>query len=211
MKRPTGIGPGQGQWARPMRGALLPALVLCGLLLAGCGAPEYDPSLLKQAAALGEGQQWDAARPLIKQHLLRYPNDAIGHYYYGLSYLHLHDPQLTLAEGELLTAQALLSQDDSPTEAAAGMEYFTFKGVLHQKTALVYMRAFREALRLNAPLEYGHELLLKAAAQVDLGLKSNPKSHALKEYRDFLQETLQGAPLGMPEVMTRKPGDGSSI
>jgi len=185
-------------------------LVAC-MLLAGCGEEPYDPSLLREAATIGEQQRWEEARPLIKAHLLRYPNDAMGHYYYGLSFLHLRDPQLTLAEGELLTAQALLSQDETQTEAAAEMEYFTFKGVLHQKTAMVYMRAFREALRLNAPLEYGHELLLKAASQVDLGLKSNPKSDLLKQYRDFLQETLKGSPLGMPEVMTRKPGEGSSI
>lgn len=186
-------------------------LVCAGVLFAGCGRPAYDPGLLKEAAALGEEQRWDEARPFIKAHLVRHPDDPIAHYYYGLSYLHLGAPQLTLAEGELLTAQALLSRDIIPTEEVTGMEYFKFKGVLHQKTALVYMRAFREALRFNVPPEYSRELLIKAAEQVDLGLKCNPASVPLKEYRDFLQETLHGTPEKQPEVMTRAPGSGSSI
>ena len=191
----------------------LAALCLCGagLLLSGCSRPAYDPSLLKQAAALGEKQQWDDARPLIKRHLLQNPDDAIAHYYYGLSYLHLGRPQLTLAVGELLTAQQLLSRDSARTEDVAGMEYFTFKGVLHQKTALVYMRAFREALHRNVPYENVMDLLVKAAEQVDLGLKSDPTSHALKEYRDYLQETLQGTALDLPEIITRGAGKGLSI
>ena len=186
-------------------------LVCAACLLAGCAAPTYDPALLKQAAALGEEQRWDEARPFIKAHLLEHPDDPIAHFYYGLSYLHLGAPQLTLAEGELLTAQELISRDIIPTEEVTGMEYFKFKGVLHQKTALVYMRAFREALRFNVPPEYTRELLLKAAEQVDLGLKCNPASVPLKEYRDFLQETLHGTPQKQPEVMTRAPGSGSSI
>jgi len=191
----------------------LPCLCLCGVavFLSGCGPEPYDPALLREAAALGEKQKWDEARPLIKAHLLRHPDDAVAHFYYGMSFLHLADPQLTIAEGEFLTALALLAPETAPTEAAAGMEYFTFKGVLHQKTALVYMRAFREALRMNVPYEFSRDLLMKAAAQVDLGLKSDPKSHALKEYRDYLQETLKGTHIEVPEIMTRSAGQGSPI
>ena len=203
----------RGPQGSALSARILVASCLCGaaFMLAGCGRSVYDPKLLREAAALGEEQRWDEARPLVKAHLLDHPDDAIAHYYYGLSFLHLARPQLALAEGELLTAQALLSPESSPTEAAANMEYFTFKGVLHQKTALVYMRAFREAMHRDVPFEYAQDLLVKAAAQVDLGLKSDPKSHALKEYRDFLQETLKGTTLEIPEIMTRAAGQGSPI
>lgn len=191
----------------------LALLCLCGagLLLAGCGRARHDVSVLREAAALGDKHEWDNARPLIRAYLLDHPDDAVAHFYLGLSFLHLAHPQLTLAEGELLTAQALLAPDSAHTEERAGMDYFTFKGVLHQKTALVYMRALREALAMKVPDEYSRELLKKAAAQVDLGLKSNPKSKALKEYRDFLQETLEGAQQEIPEIMTRAAGQGSLI
>lgn len=209
MKRRSGIR--SGHRARRPRWGIALFLCAAGLLAAGCGGSDYDPALLKEAAALGEEQEWARARPLIKAHLLKYPDDTAGHFYYGLSYLHLKHAQLTIAEGELLTAQTMLSREDPRLEAATGMEYYTFKGVLHQKTALVYMRAFREVAGLRVPYKYTRDLLVKAANQVDMGLQSNPKSHILEEYREFLEETLHGTPEQLPEVMTRAAGEGSPI
>jgi hypothetical protein len=182
------------------------------IMLSGCGrSPQYDPAPLRQAAALGDEQRWDDARPLIKAHLLKFPEDAAGHYFYGLSYLHLAEPELTIAEGELLTALALLRPEDPHIQAATGMDYATFKGSLHQKTAMVYMRAFREAIRLNIPMELTRDLLTKAMEQTELGLDSNPTSHLLKEYKDFLEETLQGIPKRTPKIVTSPDDDGSLI
>jgi len=188
------------------------ALAAAGLMLAGCPAPAYDATMLKQAAEMGENEQrWDEARPLIQAHLLKYPDDPLAHYYYGLSFLHLASPQLTLAEGELLTAQSLLSQNQALPEGALEEELDVFMGKLYQKTALVYIRAFREAIIRDVPYEYSRDLLKKALAQTELGLKANPAYHPLQEYLDFLKETLKNTPERTPDIMTRAAETGGSV
>lgn len=180
-------------------------------LMGGCGQAEHDPSQLRQAATIGWQQNWDEARPLIKQYLLEHPDDAVGHYYYGLSYLHNTYPQLTIAEGELLLAQSLLDPDKSHTKEAADMDYFVFKGRLHQKLAMVYLRAIRESLQRNIPYEMTRNLMQKAAEQTDLGLESDPDSDTLKQYRDFLKESLRTTPERVPEIVTGAEGSGGLI
>lgn len=204
-------GPCGRRW--PLGPYMASGLLLCcmGALLAGCGKPAYDGTVLREVAARGQDQNWEESRLLLKAHLLKYPEDPVGHYYYGLSYLHLQDPHLIIAEGELLTAQALLDREGSLPAGATDMNLDAFKGEVHQKTALVYMRAFRESMRMNVPYAYSRDLLLKASAQVDQGLKNAPDSHGLKEYAEFLKETLNGTPGNTPEIMTQAPGSGGSI
>lgn len=188
------------------------ALAVAGFLLAGCARPAYDPTLLRQAAALGDKEQrWDEARPLIRAHLLEHPNDPVAHFYYGLSFLHRKDAQLTLAEGELLTAQSLLERNGDLPGGTLDMEPKVFKGELFQKTALVYMRAYYESFRFNVPPEAQRDLLKKAIAQTELGLKANPDSHALKEYMDALKDLLKGVPEKTPDIMTRSAEKGTAI
>lgn len=206
------IGPAPVQRCRCDRAGRFQAL-LAGLavVLAGCVAAPYDAALLRQAAELGQNQRWDEARPLIKEHLLAHPDDPVGHFYYGLSFLHQKRPFLMVAEGELLTAQHLLDSEERFRPEATDMDYETFRGVLHQKTALVYMRAFHDSIELDVPYDYTRQLLLKASAQVELGLKSDPDSPHLKEYGEFLRETLHGTPEQTPDIVTQAAGSGGSI
>ncbi len=195
------------------RGMARPLLMLAcaALLLGGCPPPAYDPALLIEASAIGNQQRWPEARPLIQQHLLKYPEDPLGHFYYGLSFLHLGQPQLTLAEGELLTAQALIERGKPVAQGVFEGDHEKFMGELYQKTALVYIRAFREALLRDVPYEYCRELLKKAMAQTELGLAAYPDSLGLKDYAKTLNEFLHGTPERTPDIMTRSGESGAAI
>ncbi len=195
------------------RGMALPLLMVAcaALLLGGCPPPAYDPALLIEASAIGNQQRWPEARPLIQQHLLKYPEDPMGHFYYGLSFLHLGQPQLTLAEGELLTAQALIERGQPVPEGVFDGDLQKFMGELYQKTALVYIRAFREALVRDVPYEYSRVLLKKALAQTELGLEVYPDSLGLKDYAKTLNEYLHGTPERTPDIMTRSGESGAAI
>lgn len=195
------------------RGMALPLLMVAcaALLLGGCPPPAYNPALLIEASAIGNQQRWPEARPLIQQHLLKYPEDPMGHFYYGLSFLHLGQPQLTLAEGELLTAQALIERGQPVPEGVFDGDLQRFMGELYQKTALVYIRAFREALVREVPYEYSRVLLKKALAQTELGLEAYPDSLGLKDYAKTLNEYLHGTPERTPDIMTRSGESGAAI
>lgn len=209
MNRETARIP--GLWGRG-RAASVTALAAAALLLAGCAPPAYDPTLLAQAAQLGEKEQrWDEARPMIQAHLLKHPDDPVAHYYYGLSFLHRKDAQLTLAEGELLTAQGLLERNGDIPDGLLGKDPVVFKGEVYQKTALVYMRAYYESFRFNVPPEAQRDLLKRAITQTEIGLKADPDSIQMKDYQEALKGLLNGAPEGTPDIMTRGAENGTSI
>lgn len=200
-----------GPWGRGW-GANVVSLAASAFLLVGCAPPAYDPAPLAQAAELGEKEQrWDEARPLIRDHLLKHPEDPVAHYYYGLSFLHRQDAQLTLAEGELLTAQALLERNGDIPDGLLGKDPVVFKGEVYQKTALVYMRAYYESFRFNVPPEAQRDLLKKAIAQTEIGLLAHPDSVQLKDYQEALKGLLGRLPQGAPDIMTRGAENGSSI
>ena len=200
-----------GPWGRGWAAGVA-TLAAAALLLVGCAPPDYDPTLLEQAAQLGEKEQrWDEARLLIRDHLLRHPVDPVAHYYYGLSFLHRKEAQLTLAEGELLTAQALLERNGDIPDGLLGKDPVAFKGEVYQKTALVYMRAYYESFRFNVPPEAQRDLLKRAIAQTEIGLKADPDSIQMKDYQDALKGLLNGTPEGTPDIMTRGAENGTSI
>jgi hypothetical protein len=200
-----------GPWGRGWAAKVV-TFAAAGLLLGGCPPPPYDASLLRQAAGIAEKEQrWDEVRPLIQAHLLKYPEDPVGHFYLGLSFLHRKDAQLTLAEGELLTAQALLERNDEIPEGSVDKAPEVFKGEVFQKTALVYMRAYYESFRFNVPPEAQRDLLKKAIAQTELGLQANPTSIHLKDYQDALKGLLEGLPERTPDIMTQSAEKGSAI
>ncbi len=179
--------------------------------MTGCSPPRDDGAMLAQIAAGGDYQDWDALRPQVRDYLLHNPDDILGHYYYGLSFLHGPTPQLTFAEGEFLTALRLLEEsDDFPTETA-GTDRYTFSGLIHRKTALAYMRGYREALQIGLPESYRRELLQKANDQVEKGLEASPTSIHLKEYAEFLRGALGLDARQAPKIITERQGGNVAI
>ncbi len=188
-------------------------LALAGALpfLSACSAPESQARTLTDVAAGGDHQDWDQIRPEIKAYLQAHPDDPIGHYYYGLSFLHHAAPQLTYAEGEFLTALRLLEDLEAFPEEALAMTKAEFTGLVHRKAALVYMRGYREALQLGLPQSYGLALLKKSNTQVELGLKANPDSGHLKEYSEFLRKALGLDSPQAPKILTKRAGSSVNI
>ncbi len=96
--------------------ALRIAAVTAGALLSvHCGRSEPT---LDQAEDLYRNQQYDEAIPVLKEYLLRHPDDAGAHFYLGSSYVLMSDPWLVPAMGELQTALALFERSGriSPIE-----------------------------------------------------------------------------------------------
>jgi len=188
-------------------------LVLVGTLpfLSACSAPESHARTLTDVAAGGDHQDWDQVRPDLQAYLLERPDDPVAHYYYGLSFLHRATPQLTYAEGEFLTALRLLDSVDEFPEETLEMTRGEFAGLVHRKAALVYMRGYREALRLKLPESYGMALLEKSNTQVELGLKADPDSGHLKEYSEFLRKALGLDSPKAPKILTKRAGSSVAI
>lgn len=188
-------------------------LALAGSLpfLSACSAPESHARTLSEVAAGGDHQDWDRVRPELQAFLIRHPDNPIGHYYYGLSFLHRSDAQLTYAEGEFLTALRLLNDFDAFPEEDLEMTKSEFEGLIHRKAALVYMRGYREAMALRAPQAYGMELLKKSHHHVEQGLKANPDSGHLKEYSEFLRKALGLDAPQAPKILTKRAGSSVAI
>ena len=199
---------GRGTWITPLALLLMLGSGLCAL---GCSAPEDEATLIKAIAAGGDHQDWDAVRPALRDQLQEKPDCALSHYYYGLSFLHQETPQLTFAEGEFMTSLHLLNELETFPEVVAGMTRDEFVGQLHRKIALVYMRGYREALKLGLPASYREDLLRRANAQVNLGLKANPVSVHLKEYAEFLRSALGLDGPNAPKIVTGRQSDGIAI
>jgi tetratricopeptide (TPR) repeat protein len=85
----------------------LSVLGLAVLALTGCSR---DDGSLEDAERVYLAGRYDEAVPLLKEYLLRHPDDAGAHFYLGSSYLLQDDPWLTLAEGEIETALALFER-----------------------------------------------------------------------------------------------------
>lgn len=202
-----------GRAGRGVSYSLFSCIALTGIasFLASCAPPPDDIEPLAAITEAGDHQNWEVTRSIVQAHLLRHPDDILGHYYFGLSYLHTQSPQLTIAEGEFLTALRLLDQSEASSILFAGMDRDQLKGQIHRKAALVYMRGFREGTRLGLPESYTVDLLEKAYEQVENGLQANPESSHLKEYEEFLRETLGLDTLSAPKIITERRGGGISI
>jgi hypothetical protein len=211
MKRSANRCPGQcrrGSFLKLTAGLFL----LCGgVSLVGCSAPAEPTRTMAKIFTDGDQQDWRALQPTLKAHLLQSPNDALGHFLYGLSFLHGADPQLTFAEGEFLTSLNLLDEEDAPLTELGDMERNEFAGLVHQKIALAYMRGCYEARRMGLPQNYGRNLLVKANDQVERGLKANPESGHLLEYSEYLREELQLDRPKTPNIITERPAGGIAI
>lgn len=208
MIRVTDARGGQGSLAAAIRGSVVACVAL---LLAGCSlwVEEVDP--IPGIVEAGEYQAWDEVRPVLKAYLTKHPEDPIAHYLYGLSYLHLQAPQLTLAEGEFLTTLYLLSSSQEFSPERIGVDRNTFAGRVHRKTALGYMRAYREGVQMGFSKRYCIGLLVKANEQVEQGLAADPTSTQLKEYQQFLRGELGLDSPPAPDIITERAGKGVAI
>lgn len=125
----------------------LKSLVLVALVPAWNGACRRtdESGLLKQAETLCLDAQWQEAKVILKQYLVRRPNDAAGHFYLGRCYLFSEDFRPTLAEGEIQTALSLFLENGkkSPIERFTDDYFEMICYVESAKVSLIEINRFR--------------------------------------------------------------------
>ena len=169
------------------------AAVGAAITFSGCGSPPPDPVQEAQRIyALGTAEKWPDTMAPAKQYALAYPEYTGAHYLLGKAYLHRAEPHLVQAEGELKTAQALLAR----TARLDGVPWTESKDqyalAIHRDLALVDFRWIREAMRFRLPVNEIRDKLLEAKAEVEAGLKLDPKDSFLGEMKTTVDEYLTG-------------------
>lgn len=173
--------------------AITMAAAVAAIAFSGCGSPPPDPA--QEAARiyqLGTAEKWPETMAPAKAYALAYPEHTGAHYLLGKAYLHRAEPHLVQAEGELKTAQALLAR----TERLDGVPWTESKEQyalqIHRDLALVDFRWIREAMRFRLPVNQIRDKLLEAKAEVEAGLKLDPKDSFLGEMKTTVDEYLSG-------------------
>ena len=178
--------------------------LVCGLaLFVGCrGATHED--WLGQAQTLCQGQQWNAAIPLLKRHLLeRNPDihtDAAAHFHLGRCYLNGTQFYPGAAEGELQTALRIFLENgrQSPIEEYSD-DYFELR--CHLELAKVYLRLLMHAARLGASPASMHGIFRQARQAADNARRVAPDSDEVRELQHLLDSIAH--PPAAPRATTR--------
>ena len=174
--------------------------LVCGLVLfVGCrGATHED--WLAEAQTLCQGQQWDAAVPLLRRHLLeRHPDvhaNAAAHFHLGRCYLNGTPFYPGAAEGELQTALHIFLENgkQSPIEGYSD-DYFELR--CHLELAKVYLRLLMHAARLGASPASMHGIFRQAQQAADNARRLDPDSDDVRELQDLL-DSIATPPPGPP-------------
>ncbi|MBI2426121.1 MAG: hypothetical protein HYV27_25080 [Candidatus Hydrogenedentes bacterium] len=176
------------------------AMALAAVCLAACEpAPDESPAQrLIAAYQMGQEYEWDAARAYAKAYLQVFPEDASGHFLLGQSYLRIPVPNLTMAEGEIMTAIRLFDAHGQVGALEPVLAAPDFEFNLQLEAARTYVRAFREVLVQGFPVSQNLGLLEMARDHVDRGLALQPDHKYLKEMRAMLAGYLgEPKPLGV--------------
>jgi hypothetical protein len=116
------------------------ALALAVTACFGC-QDTSDRGLLQEAESLLLNAQWEPAIPLLKQHLLSYPDDAGAHFYLGRCYLNAESdvPMMVFALGELETALHLFKERGQPNTIERFSDTY-FELICHLERTKVYLK-----------------------------------------------------------------------
>ncbi len=176
------------------------ALVFGVAALAGCGGAGGDVDYLAEAEALLLDARWDEAIPLLREHLLRNPQDPGAHFYLGRAYMFGSSGLLGHALGEFQTALYYFHRDggESPIERFSDT-YFEL--ACHVESAKVYLQIALVFLEMpEPPSQLLHALaechrVLERAREVD---PEAPEVQELELHLTTLREEAE-ARLGPPE------------
>ncbi|HNV20476.1 MAG TPA: hypothetical protein PLB67_20025 [Candidatus Hydrogenedentes bacterium] len=123
------------------------AILAAGAALTGCSAPpaESGEDLKARAEFLVLEEQWAEAISVLKEYLIRHPEDSGAHFYLGRCWLNVAEfngregPWLVLAEGELrLARQLFYAQGKRSTIKRFPDTYFDI--ICNIERAKVYLR-----------------------------------------------------------------------
>lgn len=116
------------------------SLILIVAVLSGC-PKQPERNLLAEAEQLYLDMRYDEAIALLKQHLVRHPEDAGAHFYLGTCYLSSsQNAWLGIAQGELQTALALFQRQGKVNPIPRFNSATYFEMICHINLAKVYLR-----------------------------------------------------------------------
>lgn len=188
---------------------LFPVLicVTMALVTAGCAKVAEDEVLL-HGYALGKADQWDAARPFVREYLLDHPGDAGAHFLWGQCHLHGPTPWLEIARGEFVVTLHLLEETGQPGLLNADFNTKKLTIMAHQELARA---CFRQIYILAE--SHGSDVALRriarqALSHVEKGLTLAPDNQELRDMREELnrqlgQEPQQQSPPRQPPASSR--------
>ncbi len=163
------------------------ALLFCS---ASCEKAVED-GIPPQAVSLCEQGEYDEMIPLLKDYLLRNPNDAAAHFYLGRGYLHSPDSfRPEHAKGEFRTALNLFLRNgkQSPID---GFSSQYFEMMCHIERAKVPLRLIRESLGLAAWLwmltPYLEECLEECKPDLEAAREIAPESKDVKDLEELIK------------------------
>lgn len=134
-----------------MPGSKRPGPAFLALAVVVCAACSRSaPDLNGHAEALLQEARWDEAVVVLKQQLLRRPDDIAAHFYLGRCYLNAPRFYPGAAAGEFETALRLFSANGRISPIAEyDDEYFELR--CHLELAKVYLRTYHEYAERGAP------------------------------------------------------------
>jgi len=174
--------------------------LVCSLApFAGCPRAAHQ-DWLAQAQTLCQEEQWGAAVPLLRRHLLERDADVhadvAAHFYLGRCYLNRTPFYPGAAEGELHTALRLFLENGkhSPIEEYSD-DYFELR--CHLELAKVYLRLLMYAARVGASPASMHGIFRQAQGSADDARRLAPDSDEVHELQDLL-DNIAHPPAGPP-------------
>ena len=123
------------------------AILAAGAALTGCSAPpaESGEDLKARAEFLVLEEQWAEAISVLKEYLIRHPEDSGAHFYLGRCWLNVESfngrdgPWLVLAEGELRLARQLFQAGGRRSTIKRFSDTY-FEVICNIERAKVYLR-----------------------------------------------------------------------
>ena len=153
------------------------------LLFSACSA-EPSRDLLAEAEILCLDQEWDAAKVLLREHLLVHPDDAAAHFYLGRCYLMAGPGKFRpdTAEGEFQTALRIFRRNGrvNPIERFADADYFEY--ICQMESAKVFLNLLDVLFGYNRRVAEVQEYVERGKAYVDLAAAVLPDDPDVEVY-----------------------------
>jgi|GEM_PF-3427311 len=177
--------------------SLLLSCVTVVLAVTGCPKEAKDDVLLR-GYACGKADQWDAARPFVREYLLDHPGDAGAHFLWGQCHLHGPTPWLEIARGEFAVTLQLIEKEGHSGLLNADLDSKKLTIMAHQETARACFRQIYLLAENKESADIIRRIAKEALLHVEKGLSIGPDIQELRDMREELNRQLGQEPQSQP-------------
>ena len=164
-----------------------------------------DDSDLVIAYTLCEKLEYEKAFPIVREYLLRYPDNSVAHYLLGKCYQQREDAALTLAKGELDMALFLFDRDGDLSVLSEAMTASEYRATLHCDIVLVLLRTIIEAEEQGMPPNAGIPILRIALEHARKAAYFNPDSVFILDLTQTLETMIAAAENPPKSIVPESP------